>query len=86
MWAKRAVIMPVGERTLLLVALVPLVGVRWTLWLLLASGLVAAAYTTAGRLGRALASRSSGAAAAQRERTGWSASATRPRCRRGCCR
>ena len=57
MWAKRAVIMPVGERTLLLVALVPLVGVRWTLWLLLASGLVAAAYTTAGRLGRALASR-----------------------------
>ena len=60
MWAKRAVIMPVGERTLLLVALVPLVGVRWTLWLLLASGLVAAAYTTAGRLGRALASRAGG--------------------------
>ncbi len=59
MWAKRAVIMPVGERTLLLVVLVPLVGVRWTLWLLLASGVVAAAYTTAGRVGRALASRSS---------------------------
>jgi phosphatidylglycerophosphate synthase len=59
MWAKRAVIMPVGERTLLLVVLVPLVGVRWTLWLLLASGVVAAAYTTAGRVGRALAPRSS---------------------------
>ncbi len=59
MWAKRAVIMPVGERTLLLVVLVPLAGVRWTLWLLLASGVVAAAYTTAGRVGRALASRSS---------------------------
>ena len=57
MWAKRAVIMPVGERTLLLVVLVPLVGVRWTLWLLLASGVVAAAYTTAGRVGRAMASR-----------------------------
>jgi phosphatidylglycerophosphate synthase len=61
MWAKRAVIMPVGERTLLLVVLVPLVGVRWTLWLLLASGVVAAAYTTAGRVGRALASRTPGA-------------------------
>jgi phosphatidylglycerophosphate synthase len=58
MWAKRAVIMPVGERTLLLVVLVPLAGVRWTLWLLLAAGVVAAAYTTAGRVGRALASRS----------------------------
>ena len=86
MWAKRAVIMPVGERTLLLVVLVPLVGVRWTLWLLLASGVVAAAYTTAGRVGRALASRSSAAPAARGERNGWWGSATPRRCRRGCCR
>ena len=69
MWAKRAVIMPVGERTLLLVVLVPLVGVRWTLWLLLASGVVAAAYTTAGRVGRALASRSSATRRLGGERT-----------------
>lgn len=51
-WAKRAVILPVGERTLLLVALVPVLGVRVALAVLLVLGLVAAAYTTAGRLGR----------------------------------
>jgi phosphatidylglycerophosphate synthase len=51
-WAKRAVIMPVGERTLLLIALAPLAGVRVTLAVLLALGVVAAAWTTAGRLGR----------------------------------
>jgi phosphatidylglycerophosphate synthase len=51
-WAKRAVIMPVGERTLLLVVLAPLAGVRFTLAVLLALGVVAAAWTTAGRLGR----------------------------------
>lgn len=51
-WAKRAVIMPVGERTLLLVVLAPLAGVPVTLVALLALGVVAAAWTTAGRLGR----------------------------------
>jgi phosphatidylglycerophosphate synthase len=51
-WAKRAVIMPVGERTLLLIVLAPLAGVRVTLAVLLALGVVAAAWTTAGRLGR----------------------------------
>ncbi|HET8615709.1 MAG TPA: CDP-alcohol phosphatidyltransferase family protein [Actinomycetales bacterium] len=53
-WAKRAVIMPVGERTLLLVVLAPLAGVRLTLTVLLVLGVVAAAWTTAGRVGRAL--------------------------------
>jgi phosphatidylglycerophosphate synthase len=60
-WAKRAVIMPVGERTLLLIVLAPLVGVRVTLALLLALGVVAAVWTTAGRLGRTvLAGRGAG--------------------------
>jgi hypothetical protein len=52
MWAKRAVILPVGERTLLLIVLAPLAGVRVTLLVLLALGVVAAGWTTAGRLGR----------------------------------
>jgi phosphatidylglycerophosphate synthase len=52
MWAKRAVIMPVGERTILLAVLAPVVGARWTLGLLLAGGCVSALYTLAGRLGR----------------------------------
>jgi phosphatidylglycerophosphate synthase len=53
MWAKRAVILPVGERTLVLIVLVPLAGPAAALWVLLAWGVVAGAYTTAGRLGRA---------------------------------
>jgi phosphatidylglycerophosphate synthase len=52
MWAKRAVILPVGERTLLLVALVPATGPAAPLWLLLGWGVVAGVYTTAGRVGR----------------------------------
>ncbi len=52
LWAKRAVIMPVGERTILLIVLAPLAGVRATLVTLLALGVVAAAWTTAGRVGR----------------------------------
>ncbi|GAA4347293.1 CDP-alcohol phosphatidyltransferase family protein [Angustibacter luteus] len=56
-YAKRAVIAPVGERTILLAVLAPTVGVRWTFVVLLALGVVAAGWTTAGRLGRALASR-----------------------------
>jgi hypothetical protein len=54
-WAKRAVIMPVGERTIILAVLTPIVGPRWTLWVLLVTGAIAAAYTLAGRLGRMLA-------------------------------
>ena len=51
-WAKRAVVMPVGERTIILAVLAPIVGPRWTLWVLLVTGCIAAAYTLAGRLGR----------------------------------
>ena len=53
-YAKRAVIAPVGERTIVLAVLAPLVGVRWTFVVLLAMGVVAAAWTTAGRVGRSL--------------------------------
>jgi phosphatidylglycerophosphate synthase len=68
-WAKRAVIMPVGERTLLLIVLAPLAGVRVTLAVLLALGVVAAAWTTAGRLGRTvLAGRGASGALS---RAGW---------------
>lgn len=52
MWAKRAVILPVGERTLVLIVLVPVAGPAAALWLLLGWGVVAGAYTTAGRVGR----------------------------------
>ncbi|WP_460447799.1 CDP-alcohol phosphatidyltransferase family protein, partial [Angustibacter aerolatus] len=58
LWARRFVIMPVGERTLVLVVLAPLLGVRATLVVLLAWGLVAAAWTTAGRVGRTVLARS----------------------------
>jgi hypothetical protein len=58
--------MPVGERTLLLIVLAPLAGVRVTLAVLLALGVVAAAWTTAGRLGRTvLAGRGAGGALSQ---------------------
>jgi phosphatidylglycerophosphate synthase len=68
-WAKRAVIMPVGERTLLLIVLAPLAGVRVTLAVLLALGVLAAAWTTAGRLGRTvLAGRGASGALS---RAGW---------------
>ena len=52
MWAKRAVILPVGERTLVLIVVVPATGPASALWLLLGWGVVAGAYTPAGRLGR----------------------------------
>jgi Family of unknown function (DUF5941) len=55
LWAKRAVVMPVGERTIALAVLAPIVGPRWTLWVLLVTGCIAAAYTLVGRLGRMLA-------------------------------
>ena len=54
-YAKRAVIAPVGERTIVLAVLAPLVGVRWTFVVLLVMGVVAAAWTTVGRVGRSLA-------------------------------
>jgi phosphatidylglycerophosphate synthase len=51
-WVKRAVILPVGERTVLLVVLAPLLGAKPVLWLLFGLGVLAGAYTSAGRLGR----------------------------------
>jgi phosphatidylglycerophosphate synthase len=56
-WAKRAVVMPVGERTIVLAVLAPILGARWALIVLLVAGCVAAAYTLAGRLGRMVTAR-----------------------------
>lgn len=69
-WLKQAVTMPVGERTIGLAVLAPLLGARVALWVLLVTGCVAAAYTLAGRLGRMLgqARRAGGGWAA---RAGW---------------
>ena len=50
-WAKRTVILPVGERTIALAVLVPLVGARWALGVLLVAGCLRP-YTLAGRWGR----------------------------------
>lgn len=52
LWAKRAVIMPVGERTIILAVLVVAIGTRWALVVLLVLGGIAGLYTLAGRLGR----------------------------------
>jgi phosphatidylglycerophosphate synthase len=52
LWAKRTVILPVGERTIALAVLVPLVGARWALGVLLVTGCLAGLYTLAGRWGR----------------------------------
>ncbi|MFL6098435.1 MAG: DUF5941 domain-containing protein [Actinomycetales bacterium] len=52
LWAKRAVIMPVGERTIILSVLVVAIGTRWALAVLLVLGCIAGLYTLAGRLGR----------------------------------
>jgi phosphatidylglycerophosphate synthase len=59
LWAKRAVTMPVGERTIILAVLVVAIGIRWSLVVLLVLGGIAGLYTLAGRLGR------------QRGRLGW---------------
>lgn len=52
MWAKRAAIMPVGERTIILAVLVVAIGIRWSLVVMLVLGALAGLYTLAGRLGR----------------------------------
>jgi len=54
-WVKRAVIMPIGERWLVLSVATALSGPRLALTLLLVLGAVAAAYTTAGRVLRSAA-------------------------------
>ena len=64
-WAKRAVILPVGERTVLLVVLAPLLGAKPVLWLLFGLGVLAGVYTSAGRLGRSWSAGREPALAAQ---------------------
>lgn len=54
-WVKRAVIMPIGERWLVISVAAAVAGPAWALGLLLALGVVAAAYTTVGRLLRSVA-------------------------------
>jgi len=65
-WAKRVVIMPIGERWLVISVVTVLWGPRAALGALLALGAVAACYTTAGRLLRTL--RGSAASAEGRTR------------------
>jgi hypothetical protein len=55
LWLKRVVIMPIGERWLVLSAGAVLLGPRSTLWLLLALSAIAATYTTSGRVLRSVA-------------------------------
>jgi phosphatidylglycerophosphate synthase len=55
MWAKRVLIMPIGERWLVISVVSVAAGGRAALWTLLVTCSVAALYTTAGRVLRALA-------------------------------
>ena len=48
-WAKRAVHLPIGERWLIISVAAALLGPGWALGLLLAAGIVALGYVTAGR-------------------------------------
>jgi phosphatidylglycerophosphate synthase len=59
MWAKRVLIMPIGERWLLISVVSVLAGGRTALWTLIVTCSIGGAYTTAGRLLRALARRGS---------------------------
>ena len=49
-WAKKVLLMPIGERWLILSVGVITIGPRWTLVLMLGLGLLALAYTAAGRI------------------------------------
>lgn len=53
-WAKRAIHLPIGERWLIISLAAAILGATWALGLLLAAGLVAFAYVTAGRTLRTL--------------------------------
>ena len=54
-WGKKVLHMPIGERWLVLSVGAITIGARWTLVLMLGLGLLALAYTTAGRILRARA-------------------------------
>lgn len=53
-WAKRAIHMPIGERWLVISVFAIVGGAAWALGVLLALGIVALAYVTAGRILRSL--------------------------------
>ena len=53
-WAKRAIHLPIGERWLIISVVAALLGPAWALGVLLAAGLLAFAYVTAGRTLRTL--------------------------------
>jgi hypothetical protein len=53
-WAKRAIHMPIGERWLVISVFAIIGGAAWALGVLLALGVVALAYVTAGRVLRSL--------------------------------
>jgi hypothetical protein len=49
-WVKRAIHLPIGERWLIISVFAAVLGATWALGILLAAGLVALAYVTAGRV------------------------------------
>ncbi len=49
-WAKRAIHLPIGERWLIISVFAAVLGATWALGVLLAAGLLALAYVTAGRV------------------------------------
>lgn len=53
-WAKRAIHLPIGERWLIISVFAAVLGPTWALGVLLAAGLLALAYVTAGRTLRTL--------------------------------
>ncbi|MGH8777039.1 MAG: CDP-alcohol phosphatidyltransferase family protein [Jiangellaceae bacterium] len=67
MWAKRVVIMPIGERWLVISVVAALLGAREVFVALLATGVVAALYTTTGRVLRSMSERVAVTAAARRD-------------------
>ncbi|SOD62418.1 Phosphatidylglycerophosphate synthase [Streptomyces zhaozhouensis] len=62
-WARRMIVLPIGERWLLIAVLTALTTPRTTLVVLLVASTLAACYTTAGRLLRSLRGRGSAASA-----------------------
>lgn len=53
-WAKRAIHLPIGERWLIISVVAAVLGAQWALGVLLAAGLLALGYVTAGRSLRTL--------------------------------
>jgi Family of unknown function (DUF5941)/CDP-alcohol phosphatidyltransferase len=66
-WAKRVVIMPIGERWLVISLVAPVWGARAVFVVLLVTGTVAALYTTTGRILRSMSERTAESASAGRD-------------------